>query len=142
MLRSPVDWVLSNLESGWRPACIMIKLRSSQVEVYMTAGSKCCCLLQKVCCLCAIQQTGSTREAMPRPVKHLSCTEMCFPAGIQSMAAGFWTLGLELNLNRGPVGVQVSIKLSKDRKAVVSEFTGTHFCKIREYYEVKDQTSG
>ena len=74
---------------------------------------------------------------MLRPVKQLSCTEMCLPADVQSMAAGFWTLGLELNSNGAHVGVQVSIKLSKKRKADVSEFRGTHSCNIREYYEVK-----
>ena len=34
--------------------------------------------------------------------------------------------------------MQVPFNLSKNRKADITEFHGTHYCNIREYYEVND----
>ena len=46
-----------------------------------------------------------------------------------------WPLGMETGVN---FGVQVPFNLSNNRKAGISDFKGTHYCNIREYYEVKD----
>ena len=45
---------------------------------------------------------------------------------------------LEQESNKDPVGVQVPFNLSNNRKADVSDFKGTYYCNIREYFEVTD----
>ncbi len=99
-------------------------------------GTESKCLPGKVCCVCSY--TADRQQARC----HAAFCEAAFLCSIlpaQQMSRQ-WPLGVEtgVNFGGGPYRVQVPFNLSNNRKAGISDFKGTHYCNIREYYEVKD----